>query len=107
MAQDHNRRQAQLLEPSRKHARNSKAIRHVKNSLAIAALHLSQDLVSHATIRNRADELFFVKVIWKSEINLASHVKRLHLFRRERHVEARKIGLGSGRAPLPGLLTTK
>jgi hypothetical protein len=51
----------------------------------------SYDLVSHATVHSRADELFGVKVIWESGIDLARLVECLYLFRRERQVEARKI----------------
>src|SRR3984893_17654031 len=54
-------------------------------------MRLRQDLVSHATERNRADGFFSVKVIWESGIDLARLVECLYLFRRERQVEARKI----------------
>jgi hypothetical protein len=43
-------------------------------------MHLCQDFVSRATVRNRADGLFGVKVIWESEIDLARLVECLHLF---------------------------
>ena len=44
-------------------------------------LHLCQDLLAHTTVRNRADILFGVKVIWESEIDLAGLVECLYLFR--------------------------
>jgi hypothetical protein len=50
----------------------------------------SHDLVSHATVRIRADVLFGVKAIWESGIDLARLVECLYLFRRERKLEARK-----------------
>src|SRR5260370_3598703 len=62
-----------------------------KNNLRNVKNRLSQDLLSHATVRNRTDGLFFVKVIWESGIDLARLVECLYLFRRERHVEAPNI----------------
>jgi hypothetical protein len=41
----------------------------------------SQDLVSHATVRIRADMLFGIKVIGKSGIDLARLVECFYLFR--------------------------
>src|ERR1700674_3001355 len=56
-------------------------------------LSLSQDLVSHAAVRNRADMLFGIKVIWESGIDLARLVECFYLLRCERQVEALKIVL--------------
>jgi hypothetical protein len=43
----------------------------------------SQDLISHATERYRADGLFGVKAIGESGVDLARLVECLYLFRRE------------------------